>query len=362
MPEIKPPALGQDSPVSSSAGRGGGAKAMLPLVAVAALALMAWTGAGWPRLEPFYGVILPYGALLAFLVGMSWRVLSWTRSPVPFNITTTCGQQYSLPWIRSSRLENPHTRWGAAGRVVLEMLLFRSLLRNVQHEWVESGREGAAPKLVFKSSPGLWLAALVFHYSMLLVLLHHARFFLEPVLGWVRGLDRLDAFFQLGSAACYVSGLTLILALLYLLARRWWLPWLRYLSLPADYFPLYLLLGVALTGGMMHYSTRANVPAAKDFCLGLARLRPAGLSGLGPLFHVHLTLACLLLAYVPFSKLAHMVSLPLSPTRNLPGAGRMTRHVNPWNAPVKTHSYADYENEYRDKMRAAGIPLEKEAP
>ena len=40
----------------------------------------------------------------------------------------------------------------------------------------------------------------------------------------------------------------------------------------------------------------------------------------------------------------------------------MTRHVNPWNAPVKTHSYADYENEYRDKMRAAGIPLEKEAP
>jgi len=362
MPDIKPPAHGQDSPGSFAFWEGVGARVVLPLLAVAVVVLIAWIGAGSVRLEPFFGMILPYGALLAFLLGMSWRVLSWTRSAVPFNITTTCGQQYSLPWIRSSRLENPHTRWGAAGRVVLEMLLFRSLLRNVRHEWVAGDREGDAPKLVFKSSPGLWLGALVFHYSLLLVLLHHARFFFDPVSGWVTGLERLDAFFQVGSAAFYVSGVTLILALLYLLVRRWWLPWLRYLSLPADYFPLYLLLGVALTGGMMHYSTRANVPAAKDFCLGLARLHPAGLLGLGPLFHVHLTLASLLLAYVPFSKLSHMVSLPLSPTRNLPGAGRMRRHVNPWNAPVNTHPYAEYENEYRDKMRAAGIPLEKEVP
>ena len=43
--------------------------------------------------------------------------------------------------------------------------------------------------------------------------------------------------------------------------------------------------------------------------------------GVGPLFHVHLTLVSVLFAYLPFSKLAHMVSLPLSPTRNLLGAG-----------------------------------------
>ena len=55
-------------------------------------------------------------------------------------------------------------------------------------------------------------------------------------------------------------------------------------------------------------------------------------------------------------------SLPLSPTRNLLGAGRMTHHENPWNYPVKSHTYEEYENEYRGKMKAAGIPVEKEAP
>ena len=230
----------------------------------------------------------------------------------------------------------------------------------MRHEWVDGG--GAEPRLVFKASHGLWIGALVFHYSLLLVLLHHARFFLDPVPGWVDAVEGLDAFFRIGSVAFFISGITLAVAALFLLLRRWWIPWMRYLSLPADYFPLYLLLGVALTGGMMHYSMRTDVPAVKAFCLGLARLHPAALAGIGPLFHVHLALACALFAYLPFSKLAHMASLPLSPTRNLPGAGRMMRHGNPWNYPVKTHTYEEYEDEFRGKMKAAGIPLDKEAP
>jgi nitrate reductase gamma subunit len=335
-------------------------KAVAPPLAVTALALAAWFGAGWHGAEVLFGVVLPYGAVLAFLGGVSWRVLSWARSPVPFNITTTCGQQYSFPWIRSSRLGNPHTRWGAAGRVLLEMLAFRSLLRNVKHEWV--GREGETPRLVYKASLGLWLGALVFHYSLLLVLLHHARFFLDPVPAWLNGLEGLDAFFRVGSVAFFLSGIMLGGAALFLLLRRFFTPWLRYLSLPADFFPLYLLLGIALTGGVMHYSLRTDVLAVKDFCLGLARLHPVVPAGMGPVFLVHLALVSVLFAYLPFSKLAHMASLPLSPTRNLPGASRMAHHENPWNYPVKLHTYEEYENEYRDKMRAAGIPLEKEAP
>jgi nitrate reductase gamma subunit len=150
---------------------------------------------------------------------------------------------------------------------------------------------------------------------------------------------------------------------LFLLVRRLWTPWLRYLSLPADYFPLYLLLGIALTGGLMRYTAlHIDVQAVKAFCSSLARLHPASASGMGPLFHVHLTLVSMLFAYLPFSKLAHMVSLPLSPTRNMLGAGRMVHHENPWNYPVNVHTYEEYENEYRGKMKAAGIPVDKEAP
>ena len=270
-------------------------------------------------MEPLFGVILPYGAVLAFLAGITWRILTWARSPVPFNITTTCGQQYSLPWIRSSRLENPHTRWGVAGRLMLELLLFRSLLRNVKHEWVEDKPEAprvCSPGFSLSGSPlplfpdrlkpalqtpsrarprpgwsirpvlGLWFGALAFHYSLLLVWLHHARFFLDPVPRWLEGIAGWTPFSGSGSVAFFISGIILVLAVLFLLFRRLSLPWLRYLSLPADYFPLFLLLGIALTGGLMHYSLRTNIPAVKDFCLGLARLRPVAVSGLGPLFHV----------------------------------------------------------------------------
>jgi hypothetical protein len=41
----------------------------------------------------------------------------------------------------------------------------------------------------------------------------------------------------------------------------------------------------------------------------------------------------------------------------------MVRHVNPWNDPnIKPHSYAAYEDEFRQFMADADIPLEKELP
>jgi hypothetical protein len=55
----------------------------------------------------------------------------------------------------------------------------------------------------------------------------------------------------------------------------------------------------------------------------------------------------------------HMAGVWLSPTRNLANNSRAVRHVNPWNHPVKTHTYVEWEAEYRDKLTDAGIPLEE---
>jgi hypothetical protein len=68
----------------------------------------------------------------------------------------------------------------------------------------------------------------------------------------------------------------------------------------------------------------------------------------------------MLAAYFPFSKLMHAGGVFLSPTRNLANNSRSRRHVNPWNYPVKTHTYAEWEEEFHDKIQAAGIPLEDE--
>jgi hypothetical protein len=68
----------------------------------------------------------------------------------------------------------------------------------------------------------------------------------------------------------------------------------------------------------------------------------------------------MLAAWFPWSKLVHMAGVFLSPTRNLANTSRMRRHVNPWDAPVPVHGYAEWEDEVRDELRVAGIPAEKD--
>jgi hypothetical protein len=55
-----------------------------------------------------------------------------------------------------------------------------------------------------------------------------------------------------------------------------------------------------------------------------------------------------------------MAGVFLSPTRNMANTNRVAHHKNPWDYPVKVHTYEEYEDEFRDKMKAAGIPVEKE--
>ncbi len=55
----------------------------------------------------------------------------------------------------------------------------------------------------------------------------------------------------------------------------------------------------------------------------------------------------------------HMGGIFLSPTRNLATNSREIRHVNPWNAPEKIRTYTEYEDEFREKMAKADLPLER---
>ncbi len=328
---------------------------VVPLLAVVALFLLALGVAslGGPGARWLLGVTVPYAAATAFLLGIVVRVVDWARSPVPFRIPTTCGQQKSLPWIRQARIENPSTTWGVVARMALEILAFRSLFRNTRTEL----RDG---RLSYLSSKWLWAAGLAFHWSMLVIVLRHLRFFVEPVPGAVTGLAQLDAFLQLGLPEVQATTVVFLAALGFLLVRRVASPPLRYLSLATDYFPLWLLLAIGLSGAWLRHVSKIDVPAAKAAVMGLVRLAPQPSTALGPLFYAHLFLVCTLLAYFPFSKLVHMAGTFLSPTRNLAANSREVRHVNPWNRPLPVHTYEEYEDEFRARMRDAGLPLEKE--
>jgi hypothetical protein len=56
----------------------------------------------------------------------------------------------------------------------------------------------------------------------------------------------------------------------------------------------------------------------------------------------------------------HMGGVFMSPTRNLSNNNRRQHHENPWNYEVKVHTYDEYEDEFRDKMKEVGLPVEKE--
>jgi len=328
-------------------------KALYSLTTVVALAAVAFLLGRVDQLRLVLGVIVPYAALTTFLAGVSYRVVQWSLAPVPFRIPTTCGQQKSLPWIKAGWLESPYTTAGVVARMALEILLFRSLFRNTKAEL----RQG--PRLVYGENKFLWLGALAFHWSFLVIYLRHLRFFLEPVPRLVLALDKMDSFFQVGAPILYVTDVIMVVALLYLLQRRLADPQVRYISLSADYFALFLILGLALSGIWMRYFTRVDIVAIKQLALGLVTFSPIVPKEVGPLFFVHLFLLSTLVAYFPFSKLMHMGGVFLSPTRNLANNNRRKRHVNPWDYPVKVHTYEEWEAEFRDKIVAAGLPLDK---
>ncbi len=330
--------------------------ALLSLGAIVALLAVAWLGADLAGLKVIFGIVIPYLALAVFIGGIIYRIWKWAKAPVPFRIPTSCGQQKSLDWIKHDKLENPHTTLGVIGRMALEILFFRSLFRNTRSE-LQKG-----PRLVYGNTKWLWLAGLAFHWSFLLILMRHLRFFTDPVPVFVLLLQEMDGFFQIYVPVLYMTDILIVGALTYLFLRRVVIPQIRYISLAADYFPLFLILGIAVSGVLMRYFIKVNVMDVKELTMSLVAFRPvipAG-SGIGLIFWIHLLFVCTLVAYFPFSKLMHAGGVFLSPTRNLANNSREERHINPWDYAVKVHTYEEYEDEFREKMKGAGLPLEKE--
>ena len=319
--------------------------AVLVLIAIPVLAFAK----GWSA----FLTVISYAAFVIFLAGFIYHIIQWLIAPVPFRIPTTCGQQKSLPWVRTNPLENPAGLGGVIGRMALEVFLFRSLFRNTSVEITDK-------RPVYGSAKWLWFFGLLFHWSLLVIVLRHLRFFTEPVFSWVGTLAALDGFLEIGLPTLYLSDAAVLIGLTYLFLRRVIGPRLRYISLFTDYFALLLILGVVSTGILMRQFFPADLHLVKNMALSWIAFSPIVPAGIGLLLYIHLFFVFVLMAWFPFSKLMHMGGVFVSPTRNLASNNRAKRHINPWNAPVKVHTYEEYEDEFRDKMKAAGLPVDKE--
>jgi nitrate reductase gamma subunit len=140
---------------------------------------------------------------------------------------------------------------------------------------------------LFRVDPALWFAEWSFHSSLLLVLLRHLRYFLDPVPMWVWSMQTP------GLIAGFILPLALLLILVIRLKRR-----KEQYSSKLNLFLLTLVLGISLIGLLMNLWFRPNLVDVKLFVLGFLGLSPSPVPEQG-LFLVHFSMVLLLLPFLP---------------------------------------------------------------
>lgn len=226
-----------------------------------------------------------YIATLLLVVGLAYKIFDYSRTPAPLKIPTTPA---------------PTTQPGVVYRMAKEVVLFESL---------------------FKANKWIWVFGWLFHFGLLLVLLRHLRYFIEPVWFWV---DIIQPF---GKYASFM----MVIGLAGLLARRYLVDRVRYISTPSDILMLVLLIAIGVTGMLMTFVVHTDIVALKAFFLGLMYLDVQPVPQ-DPILLIHLALVALLMVIFPISKLLHAPGLFFSPTRNQADNPREHRHVAAWAA------------------------------
>lgn len=228
-------------------------------------------------------VLFSYVAVAVFVFGFVAKIYVYAKTPAPLKIPTN---------------PSPKTKAGVAARLAGEVFFFTSL---------------------FKGNRWTWIGGYIFHVALLLILLRHLRYFLQPI------PEPIVLVQQFG----FWAGHIMPLAIIYLYIRRITVDRTRYISTLEDYALLVLFFAIGATGLMMNYLARADLIDVKEFILGLLTFSPVAFPD-SPMFLVHFTLVLILMIIFPFSKLVHLGGLFFSPTRYQVDDPREHRHVNPW--------------------------------
>ncbi len=232
-----------------------------------------------------------YVAALLLVVGLAYKIYDYSRTPAPLKIPTTPA---------------PTTKKGVVYRMAKEVVVFESL---------------------FKSNKWIWLFGWLFHFGMLLVLVRHLRYFITPIPEWLLFVQPFGKY----------ASIMMVVGLGGLLARRFLVDRVRYISTPSDYLMLVLLLGIGLSGMMTTFVVHTDIVALKEFFMGLMffDVQPVPQD---PIILAHLTMVALLMVIFPISKLLHAPGVFFSPTRNQVDDPREHRHVAAWAARLEQNN------------------------
>jgi len=217
------------------------------------------------------GVILPYVAMIVFVVGMGYRLLVWRKLASP----------------PMTLFPAPADDKANTANIIKETLFFKSL---------------------FKGDRTLWILAWLFHAVLLLIFVGHFRVFLNvDAILLAIGMSE-DNIHAMSSWAGGAAGVLILLMVALLLVRRMTVQRVREVTGTADYVALALIGIIIITGNMMRFgSEHFDLALTRSYFAALATFSNANaMEALrNNVFLMHMGLAFVLIILVPFSKLLH---------------------------------------------------------
>lgn len=203
-----------------------------------------------------------YAVYAAFWIRFALHALLWVKA-------TRRSPGYTDPAFR----QTPASRIKACALTAGDVLFFGRLLR---------------------ANALLWFGEWIFHLSLLVVLLRHLRYFLNPVPEWVWSVQ----------TAGIIAGYILPFSLVYILIVRLLTGREKYRS-PLNFFLLSLLLAISGIGVLMREVFTPNIVSVKEFITGVETFKPAAPPD-SVFFMAHFVLVLVLAMIVP----THLFSAP----------------------------------------------------
>lgn len=232
-------------------------------------------------------------ATLFMLGGIVRKIRQYSKTPAPLKIPVTPA---------------PKSTGGVVIRMAKEVILFASL---------------------FRASKWTWIFGWLFHVSLALAFIRHLRYIIDPEgpFGFMMPVIGLWIVQLAGQYAAF----GMLIGLGGLLARRFLVQRVRYISAPSDYLMLVLIMAIAFSGFLMSFVAgfSVDIVAVKVFMLGILSFNLQTLPE-GTALVVHLLLVAALGFVLPISKLLHIPGVFFAPTRNQIDNPREKRHIVEW--------------------------------
>ena len=218
------------------------------------------------------GVVLPYIAIIVFLVGMGHRILNWKKLASPPMTLYPPGSE------KGTKTSN----------ILKEAFLFRSL---------------------FKGDRLLWALAWAFHVVLALICLGHFRVVMNVDAMLMKLGMSEEAISGMSSTVGGAAGILIFLAAILLLLRRLSIARVKEITGGGDYAILMLIAAIIVTGNLMRFGgEHFDLGVTHSYFAGLATFSVGSAAAAlqNGVFVVHLGMALVLIMLIPFSKVLHL--------------------------------------------------------